>query len=98
MDLDRAGQDRLLAEVCDLVDDQGGVWSSVEARLRERYPDEDDLEDALTMALVPLYAYRVRGGPEVSAGPEFVRQMRDELVASAEPQAPSRRWVRRRAS
>jgi hypothetical protein len=92
MDLDRAGQDRLLAEVCELVDDQGGVWSSVEARLAERYPDEDDLEDALTMALVPLYAWRAPGGPA------FVRQMRDALVASAETQAPSRRWSRRRAS
>jgi hypothetical protein len=94
MDLDRAAQDRLLAEVCDLVLDQGGVWSSVEGRLRERYPDNDDLEDALMMALVPLYAWRAPGGPA------FVRQMRDALVASAEAQAaanpPRRRW--RRAS
>lgn len=83
--MDRAAKERLLRETCTLVLDQGGDAEAVEAILEDRYSG-DDLEDALMMALVPLYAWEAPGGPA------FVRGMRDDLPEPEPARPRRRRW------
>lgn len=85
MDLDQL--DRILADVCDVIDAQGGDWDATEAVLLERFTGEA-LDNAYVYATAYLIAYGEPGGPE------FVRGMRDRrrrLVPTI-PRGGQRRW------
>lgn len=75
---------RMVADVCDLIDAQGGGgWDAVVAGFDERWPDEDELAMALTLAYFEVY--REPGGPAM------IRQMRDSRRPLV-PAASGRRW------
>ena len=85
--LDRMDLQRLLAFVCDVIDQQGGDWDAVEAVLRRELTDDDELRMALdTYAATLLWVYAEPGGPALLRG---MRDRRRRLVP-ADP-AP-RRW------
>lgn len=79
--------ERILADVCDIIDAQGGIWPAVEAAIDERWADNDEALDqalAYTVGLLPVY--RERGGPAM------IRQMRDgRRRLTATP--PTRGWA-----
>ena len=82
--LPRMDLDRMVAEVCDLIDREGGDWEAVEAAFDERWPDENELAMALTLAFFEVY--REPGGPAMIRG---MRDRRRRLV----PVQPARpRW------
>jgi hypothetical protein len=90
MDLDQL--DRILARVCDIIDQQAGDWDATEATLRREFTG-DELDNALTYATTCLIVY---AEPD---GPEFIRGMRDRrrrLVPALPAGAPGRGFLRRR--
>lgn len=73
--------ERLLAEVADVVLDQGGDWDATFAVLRQRYPGEDlivpdgpsgDLIRAQVLAIMLLNEYE-----EPGLGPKVIQTRRD---------------------
>ena len=92
MDLDLDQLDRILARVCDVIDEQAGGWDATEAALRREFTGEE-LEQAADYALTLLIVYAEPGGPE------FLRGMRDRrrrLVPAQPAGAPGRGFLRRR--
>ena len=91
MDLDQL--DRILAHVCDVIDEQAGGWDATEAALRREFTGEEELEMAADYALTLLIVYAEPGGPA------FLRGMRDRrrrLVPALPAGAPGRGFLRRR--
>src|SRR5262245_13956363 len=85
--LPRMDHERILARVCEVIEEQGGDWDATEAVLRDTY-DGAELRMALDTYAPPLlWAYEVRGGPA------FLRAMRDHYrrLVPAAP-APRGRW------
>ena len=84
--LPRMDLDRMVADVCDLIDREGGGgWVAVEAAFDERWPDENELAMALTLAFFEVY--REPGGPAMIRG---MRDRRRRLV----PPVQRRGWLR----
>jgi len=92
MDLDLDQLDRILARVCDIIDQQAGDWGATEAALVREFTGEE-LENAVAYATTCLIVYAEPGGPE------FLRGMRDRrrrLVPALPAGAPGRGFLRRR--
>jgi hypothetical protein len=90
--MDLAELDRILARVCDVIDQQAGNWDATETALRREFIG-DELDNALTYAVTCLIVYAEPGGPE------FIRGMRDRrrrLVPALPAGAPGRGLWRRR--
>jgi hypothetical protein len=85
--LDRMDLQRILAFVCDVIDQQGGDWDATEAVLRRELTDDDELRMALdTYAATLLWVYAEPGGPAL------LRGMRDRLRRLVPVEPAGRRW------
>jgi len=90
--MDLRERDRILARVCDIIDQQAGDWDATEAAILAEFTGEE-LENAYTYATAYLIVYAEPGGPA------FVRGMRDRrrrLVPAQPAGAPGRGFLRRR--
>ncbi len=90
---DRMDRDRLIADICDVVLEQGGDINATYRVLAERLTG-DDLEQAERLADWVLANYR-----EPGLGPDVVRGMRDRrrrLVPAQPAGAPGRGFLGRR--
>jgi hypothetical protein len=91
--MDLAELDRILARVCDIIDQTAGDWDATRAALEREFPGEEEFENALAYAIGYLIAYAEPGGPA------FIRGMRDRrrrLIPAQPAGAPGRGFLRRR--
>jgi len=84
--MDLARIERIVAQVCDVVDAQGGDWDATQAVLLDTYVGEE-LVHALTYAAGFLLVY---AEPD---GPAFLRGMRDRRRRLVPPMQ-RRGWLR----
>jgi len=90
--MDLADEARMLAFICDVIDQTAGDWDATEDALLREYSGED-LDQARVYGMTLLIVYAEPGGPE------FVRGMRDRrrrLVPALPAGAPGRGFLRRR--